>query len=126
MAAVSHPMSIAVVACFIPLSFQIVLKFYDRLNENQKITVSLPSLLLLPTFPSSWLLLGSQVLCHPDGKSSVTALISHLHPPQYLWGFFERLYLSAPMNGRLPERIIRSENICMLGEKSALITHGQK
>lgn len=43
-------------------------------------------------------------------------------PPSFPvpFGFFERLYLSAPMNERLPERITRSENVYMLGENLLL------
>lgn len=81
--------------------------------------MSLPSLVLLPTFPPSWLLLRSQVLCHPAGKASDCFDFPSPSSPALL-GFFERLYLSAPMNGRSPERIIRGENIYILGENLLL------
>lgn len=35
-AALSHPMTVVVVANLIPPGFKIVLKFYNRLNEKQK------------------------------------------------------------------------------------------
>lgn len=109
-----------VVASLIPLSFKIILKFYSSLNKKKKKrVVSLPSLVLLPTFPPSWLLLRSQVLCHPAGKASDCFDFPSPSSPALL-GFFERLYLSAPMNGRSPERIIRGENIYILGENLLL------
>lgn len=109
-AALSHPMSVVVVASLIPLSFKIVLKFYNILNEKQARALSLLSLLLLPHFPPLVIIEDSGPLPPWWKNFCVTPLIFHLHPPQCIWGFL-RLHLSAPINGRLPGKIIKGENV---------------
>lgn len=111
----------------LPVSFLLVLKvlkFYNRLNEKQKRTVSLPSLVLLPTLPSSWLLLRSQVLCHPDGNLlwfSISIL------PSTFGVFWETVFVSS-----CEWEVTRKNNQGWKGLYSggkpapALVTHGQK
>lgn len=118
-------LSVVVVASLLLPGFKTVLKFYNRLNEkknkDQKRAVSLPSLVLLPTLPSWWLLLRSQKSLH------VTALIFHLHPPQYLWGFLRGCVCQLPWMGGYQKEQPGVKLFILWGKPGpALITRGQK